>query len=163
MPVYDTTFILNPQLEESGLDSRVQEYINLIGNNGGKMVKENRIGMRRLAYEIENLNQGYYISLVFEGSPDLVNELERRFRLDEGCIRFLTCLYQDFGARRKDKKKKRDKRKLAPEDEQPMEARESAMEERPVETEELSESKPPKTELSEWTDPDTSDSGEELL
>lgn len=106
MPVYDTTFILNPQLEESGLDSRIQEYINLIGNNGGKMVKENRLGMRRMAYMIENLNQGYYVNLIFDGTAGLVNELERRLRLDEACLRFLTCRYQDFSIRRKDKKEK---------------------------------------------------------
>jgi small subunit ribosomal protein S6 len=108
MPVYDTTFILNPQLEESGLDSRIQEYINLIGSNGGKVVKESRMGMRRMAYLIENLNQGYYVNLIFDGSPALVNELERRMRLDEACLRFLTCRYQDFSMRRKEKKEKAD-------------------------------------------------------
>lgn len=106
MPVYDTTFILNPQLEESGLDSRIQEYITLIGSNGGKVVKENRLGMRRMAYMIENLNQGYYVNLIFDGTAGLVNELERRMRLDEACLRFLTCRYQDFSIRRKEKKEK---------------------------------------------------------
>jgi small subunit ribosomal protein S6 len=126
MPLYDTTFILNPQLEESGLDGRIQEYIDLIGGNGGKLVKESRIGMRRLAYEIANLNQGYYVSLVFDGSPELVNELERRLRLDEGCLRFLTCRYQDFSVRRKDAKKKKIK-------EYPSESAEPRVQEQPTE------------------------------
>ncbi|MEZ5357451.1 MAG: 30S ribosomal protein S6 [Candidatus Zixiibacteriota bacterium] len=95
MSVYDTTFVLNPQLEEAGLDQRIKEVVELIGANGGTMVKENRIGMRKLAYEIKKLTQGYYISLVYEGNGALVNELERRFRMDENCLRFLTCLYQE--------------------------------------------------------------------
>ena len=158
MPVYDTTFILNPQLEESGLDSRVQEYINLIGNNGGKMVKESRIGMRRLAYEIQNLNQGYYISLVFDGSPELVTELERRMRLDEGCIRFLTCLYQDFGARRKDKKKKKAKKERPADEQKPQEAQDIPREEASSAADDSAETEPtgPK-------EPDGADTGEELL
>ena len=121
MPVYDTTFILNPQLEESGLDSRIQEYISLIGNNGGKVVKETRLGMRRMAYMIENLNQGYYVNLVFDGSSDLVKELERRMRLDEACLRFLTCLYQDFNLRRKDRKEKAETRIDSDREEEPRE------------------------------------------
>lgn len=129
MPVYDTTFILNPQLEESGLDSRIQEYISLIGNNGGKVVKESRMGMRRMAYMIENLNQGYYVNLIFDGTSELVNELERRMRLDEACLRFLTCKYQDFSIRRNDKKEKAEARREAQHDRR----REQPPEEKPAE------------------------------
>lgn len=104
MTLYDTTFILNPQLEESGLDERVKEAVELVNSHGGKVTKENRIGMRRLAYEIEKLTQGYYVNLVFEGDGKTVKELERRLRLDENCLRFLTCLYKEvseksFGSR----------------------------------------------------------------
>lgn len=95
MSVYDTTFVLNPQLEEAGLDQRVKEVVDLIGANGGTMVKENRLGMRKLAYEINKLTQGYYVSLVYEGEGNLVNELEHRFRMDDNCLRFLTCMYQE--------------------------------------------------------------------
>lgn len=103
MPVYDSTFILNPQLEEGGLETRIKEAADLIASHGGKMVRENRIGMRRMAYEIRKVIQGYYVSLVFEGDRKTVDELERMFRLDEACLRFLTCHYQDF-SRKKDRK-----------------------------------------------------------
>jgi small subunit ribosomal protein S6 len=103
MPVYDSTFILNPQLEEGGLDARIKEAADLITSHGGKIVRENRIGMRRMAYEIQKVIQGYYVSLVFEGNRDTVDELERRFRLDEACLRFLTCHYQDFSRKRERK------------------------------------------------------------
>lgn len=91
MPLYDSTFILNPQLEEGGLDDRVKSLVELVEQGGGKMIRENRIGMRRLAYEIQKLTQGYYISLIYDGPRELVDKLEHRLRLDESCLRFLTC------------------------------------------------------------------------
>lgn len=100
MSVYDSTFILSPQLEESGIDARIKSAIDVIVKNGGKLISENRMGMRRLAYDIQKMSQGYYVSLVFEGTGQTINELERQFRLDEGCVRFLTCHYQDFNRRR---------------------------------------------------------------
>jgi small subunit ribosomal protein S6 len=103
MPVYDSTFILNPQLEEGGLDGHIKEAVDLIAANGGKVIRENRLGMRRMAYEIQKLTQGYYVSLVYEGNNQTVMELERYFRLDESCLRFLTCHYQDF-SRKKERK-----------------------------------------------------------
>ncbi len=99
MPLYDCTFILNPQLEEAALDGCIKKARDLIDGNGGRVVNENRIGMRRLAYEIKKLSQGYYISLVFEGGGRTVGELERQLRLEEGCLRFLTCLAQEVTGR----------------------------------------------------------------
>jgi small subunit ribosomal protein S6 len=97
MPVYDSTFILNPQIEEGGLDARIKEAVDLINANGGKVVKENRMGMRRMAYEIQKLTQGYYVSLVFEGTQTTV-----------------TCHYQDF-SRRRDRKEASEEGSAAPE------------------------------------------------
>jgi small subunit ribosomal protein S6 len=90
--LYDCTFILNPQLEETGLDSYIKDTRDLVGRHSGKVVSEKRFGMRRLAYEIQKLTQGYYVSFIFEGNGDTVRELERHLRLDENCLRFLTCL-----------------------------------------------------------------------
>jgi small subunit ribosomal protein S6 len=165
MPVYDTTFILNPQLEESGLDSRIQEYISMIGNNGGKMVKENRMGMRRMAYMIENLNQGYYVNLIFDGTAELVNELERRMRLDEACLRFLTCRYQDFSIRRKDKRAEAEARKEAEREERREPKAEEKPEEKPEQkpVEPPAETAPTKPETTEEEKSEPERPGDELL
>jgi len=95
MRAYDTTLIINPQLEETGLNGRIAEMVGVIEAQGGRMIKENRIGLRRMAYDIQKLSQGYYVSLVYEGDGALVKELERRLRIDESCLRFLTCQYQE--------------------------------------------------------------------
>ncbi|MCP4566150.1 MAG: 30S ribosomal protein S6 [FCB group bacterium] len=99
MPVYDCTFILNPQLEESVLEGHIKSAKDLIEQQGGKIVTDNRIGMRRLAYEINKLTQGYYVSLVFDGTGEMIKALERQFRLEESVLRFLTCMYKEFEKR----------------------------------------------------------------
>jgi len=119
MPVYDSTFILNPQLEEGGLDDHIKRAVDLVNANNGKMVRENRLGMRRLAYEIQDVTQGYYVSLVFEGGKDTVSALEQMLRMDESCLRFLTCHYQDFSRKKERKETKSDDSKKA---EKPAEA-----------------------------------------
>lgn len=99
MPVYDCTFVLSSQSDEAGLEAQVKSAKDIVERFGGKIVSDNRIGMRRLAYEINKLTQGYYVSLVFEGTGEVIRELEREFRMSETCLRFLTCAFQEFGPR----------------------------------------------------------------
>lgn len=94
MRIYETTFIVNPQADDNTIDSKVKAVTNLISNNGGKIIHENRIGTRRLAYAIQRLTQGYYTSLIFESDPPILPQLERHFKLDEAYIRYLTVLYE---------------------------------------------------------------------
>ncbi|MFH1299837.1 MAG: 30S ribosomal protein S6, partial [Planctomycetota bacterium] len=60
MNLYETTFIVNPQSDDASLDRQVKSITDLITANGGKILKEDRMGTRRLAYEIQGLTQGYY-------------------------------------------------------------------------------------------------------
>ncbi|MFZ5980048.1 MAG: 30S ribosomal protein S6 [Candidatus Zixiibacteriota bacterium] len=94
MRIYETTFIVNPQADDNTIDSKVKAVTNLISNNGGKIIHENRIGTRRLAYTIQRLTQGYYTSLIFESESPVLPQLERHFKLDEAYIRYLTVLYE---------------------------------------------------------------------
>lgn len=102
MPIYDSTIIFHPQIEDAGFDGRIKGAVELIQRYGGTIVNENRYGMRRLAYEIQKTTQGYYIGLVYDAPPAAVTELERWLRLDELCLRFLTCHHKDFSRRRGD-------------------------------------------------------------
>ena len=67
MGTYDTTFIVNPQTDDATIDKGVQSVSDLITSNGGKIIHQDRIGTRRLAYPIKGLTQGYYTTVVFEG------------------------------------------------------------------------------------------------
>jgi len=96
MPVYDCTFVISSQLDETAVEGHVQKAKELVERYGGKVVSEQRLGLRRLAYEVRKCTQGHYVGLVFEGGGETVKELERHFRLDEAFLRYLTCSHQEF-------------------------------------------------------------------
>jgi len=89
---YETTFILAPDLEETDLEKNIERYTKIITGRGGTIEKEDRWGLRRLAYEIKKRTQGHYIQIVHESGPDVPRELERQFTLNESCLRHLTVL-----------------------------------------------------------------------
>ena len=95
MRKYETVFILDPTLEKSTLEEEVKKVEDLIVNRKGKVIKVDRWGTRRLAYPIAKKQQGYYTLIFFEGDGDLVVELERNYRLNESCLRYLTVLSEE--------------------------------------------------------------------
>ena len=94
MRIYETTFIVNPQSDDSTIESKVRAVTDLIAKNGGKIINENRIGTRRMAYAINRLTQGYYTSLIFKAEPVILPKLERMYKLDEAFLRYLTIIYE---------------------------------------------------------------------
>ncbi|UCC44179.1 MAG: 30S ribosomal protein S6 [Candidatus Zixiibacteriota bacterium] len=103
MNLYETTYILNPQSDDATLDRQVKAVNDIIVNNGGKIVHEDRVGTRRMAYEIKDLAQGYYTSTYFEGPGQLPRLLDRHFRLEDQCLRHLTILYEGSVERLKER------------------------------------------------------------
>ena len=94
MGIYDTTFIVNPQIDDAAIDREVKSVSDLITKNGGKIIHEDRFGTRRLAYPIMGLTQGYYTTVIFEGPSRILPVLDRHFKLGEVFVRHLTILYE---------------------------------------------------------------------
>ena len=94
MPRYETTFILSPDLEEAALEKNIERYTGIITGRSGTIVKQERWGIRRLAYHIKKKSTGFYMHLVHESGPDVPRELERQFLLNENCLRHLTVRAQ---------------------------------------------------------------------
>jgi small subunit ribosomal protein S6 len=94
MRLYETTFIVNPQSDDATLDRQVKSVTDLITGNGGKVVKENRMGTRRLAFEVKGLTQGYYTSIIFEGPTGILPQLDRHFKLEDPFVRYLTIQFE---------------------------------------------------------------------
>jgi len=94
MPVYETTFIINPQTDDATIDSQVTAITDLITKNDGKIVYEDRMGTRRLAYEIAGLTQGYYASIYYDAAHGVPSILDRYLRLEEAYIRHLTVVFE---------------------------------------------------------------------
>jgi small subunit ribosomal protein S6 len=86
---YETTFILEPGLDENRLNEeleRVSQWIKELG-------EVQRWGKRRLAYEIGKRRDGIYTLIVHEGSGPMVKEIERRMRLNEAVMRVLSVIH----------------------------------------------------------------------
>lgn len=94
MRYYETTFIVNPQADDATIDRQVQAVSDLIVSNGGKIIFDDRIGTRRLAYPVAGLTQGYFASLIFESTGAIVPILDRYYRIEEPYLRYLTILFE---------------------------------------------------------------------
>lgn len=88
MNKYETVFIINPNVEETGVKSLIEKFSSLI-NNDGKVEKVEELGMRKLAYEIKKHKEGYYVVVTFEANPELIRELERIYRITDEVIKFI--------------------------------------------------------------------------
>ena len=88
MRMYETIYIVKPDLaddESKALNAKVQE---IIGAASGEIKKLEDWGLRKLAYPINKVNRGRYMYLRYDGSPELIAELERRLRLDDRILRY---------------------------------------------------------------------------
>lgn len=95
MKRYETVFILDSSLDKAILDEEVKKVEDLITSREGKVIRVDGWGTRRLAYPIAKKQQGYYTLIVFEGESNLTEELERSYRLNEYCLRWLTVACEE--------------------------------------------------------------------
>jgi small subunit ribosomal protein S6 len=94
MKLYELTVIIDSSSDESSLQSEIEKIENRITGSGGKIHKLDRWGVKRLAYEIDKHNQGYYVFFLFECDPGLTSELERNMKINDNILRFLTVSSQ---------------------------------------------------------------------
>lgn len=87
---YELMFIVRPDMTEEDQDKLISTLDNAVNSSGGKIHNVEKMGKRRLAYTVRKFNDGVYILLTFEGSGGLVHELERRLRVSEPVIKFLS-------------------------------------------------------------------------
>lgn len=90
MHKYEVMFIIRPDTAEEEMDKVVSQMEGHVTAAGGKMEKVEKIGRRRLAYRVHRHREGFYVRFVFESEPPAVNELERRMRVADAVIKFLT-------------------------------------------------------------------------
>jgi small subunit ribosomal protein S6 len=87
---YEVTYIIRPNLEETEVDARVEQLAELLKQGGGEVVGEiEKMGKRRLAYEIDDVREGYYVVMKFKSEPAPAKELERQMKLNEDVMRAL--------------------------------------------------------------------------
>ena len=93
---YEVTYILRPGLEEAEVDERADAIAEGVKTRGGEIVGElEKLGKRRLAYEIDDVREGYYVVMHFKSNADQAKELERRLRLNDDVLRQIVIRKDD--------------------------------------------------------------------
>ena len=85
---YEVVFILNPNLDEEATAAMVAKFKTLVEQNG-TLAEVEEWGKRRLAYPINDKNDGYYVLMTFTSAPSFPLELDRIFRITDGVVRSL--------------------------------------------------------------------------
>jgi small subunit ribosomal protein S6 len=88
--VYETMFILRPDLGDEQVEQAINKYQNLLKEHGAEDLQIQNRGKRRLAYEIKKHRDGIYIQFNYTGPGTAIALVERAMRLSEEVIRYLT-------------------------------------------------------------------------
>ncbi|HLS67212.1 MAG TPA: 30S ribosomal protein S6 [Pseudogracilibacillus sp.] len=86
---YEIMYIIRPDLEEEARNELVERFSTILTDNGAEVEKVDEVGSRRLAYEIENYRDGYYVVINFKGDSNAVNEFDRQAKFSDDIIRHM--------------------------------------------------------------------------
>ncbi len=95
MKHYELLFVVKPTLTEEEVQGRLAFVKDVLTKNGAEIKTVDEMGVRKLAYEIEKCERGYYFVLYFTAPPASIDEVLRNLRLDENIIRFLNVKYEN--------------------------------------------------------------------
>lgn len=87
---YELMFIVRPDMAEEDLDKLIATLEAAVPASGGAVKSVDKMGKRRLAYTVRKFHEGMYVLMTVEGSGATVHELERRLRVTEPVIKFIT-------------------------------------------------------------------------
>ncbi len=83
-------FIVRPDVEEADLDKLIEGFSGNVTAGGGEVKSVEKMGRRRLAYTVQKFNDGFYVLMTIAAEGSLITEIERRLRVSEPVIKFLT-------------------------------------------------------------------------
>jgi small subunit ribosomal protein S6 len=110
MRIYENLFIVKPDATEEEIDHLVDQMSKNVTTAGGTIDKIDKWGKRRLAYKIDKNREGSYVLMQFTAEPSTVKEFERRLRVQDSVIKFLTVRIDETLKRLDKRKKEREKR-----------------------------------------------------
>jgi small subunit ribosomal protein S6 len=93
MTCYETLFVVKPTLTEEEIAAQIAKVKDVLAKEGAELVGTNEMGMRKLAYQVEKHNRGYYTVLFYKAAGSTIHELERNLKINEDIIKFLTVKY----------------------------------------------------------------------
>lgn len=94
---YETIMILNPDLTEENIESAIKEYVHhiihgdiLAGKIPAFVHKIDKIGKKKLAYDVKDKSEGWYIQFIYRTQPERIIQLEKFLRNDDNVLKFIT-------------------------------------------------------------------------
>jgi len=87
---YETIVILRPNSGEEEINRVIETTTQIIKDEKGTIIEENKWGMKKLAYLIKKESLGYYVYIDYAGTPAAVLEIERKFRIDDVVLKYMT-------------------------------------------------------------------------
>ena len=88
--LYEVMFIVRPDVADEEVDKLISGFSTTVTNGGGTVKSTEKMGRRKLAYLVRKFNDGNYVLLTIEANGPTVLELERRLRVSEPVIKFIT-------------------------------------------------------------------------
>src|SRR4030095_4193658 len=110
MRIYEELFIVKPDAPEEEADQLIEQLRVQLTSAGATVDKIDKWGKRRLAYRVDKYREGNYVLFQFSSEPTVVRELERRLRVSDIVLKFLTVRIDETLKRLDKRKKERDKR-----------------------------------------------------
>lgn len=95
MNKYETIFIINPNIESADVERIIEDVQNLITGSEGTVIKVEKWGKKRLAYEVRKNRDGFFVFIIFESDPQFIQRLGRYYGLTEEIIKNMTVKAED--------------------------------------------------------------------
>lgn len=117
MRIYEELYILKPDTAEEDIEASVEQIRQIVTTAGGTIDKVDKWGIRKLACRVGKQSEGYYVLVQFSSTPETVRELERRLRVSDIVLKYLTVRIDEklkWLEKRKKIREKRAARKPAP-------------------------------------------------
>jgi len=92
---YETIFIIPADLTEDEINALIERYQSIITKNKGMVIKVEKWGKRKMAYEIKKQIRGFYVLMDLVSDNAVITELERNFKIDEKILKFMTIKKED--------------------------------------------------------------------
>ena len=89
MNKYEVMYIIKPTVEAEARAAVIEKFSQVITANGGTVESVEELGMKKLAYEINYIGEGFYVLVNFTADAALPAELERNFRINENIMRYI--------------------------------------------------------------------------
>jgi small subunit ribosomal protein S6 len=86
---YEVVYVIRPDLDEENTTAVIDRFSELVKTQGGEVLNIDKWGKRRLAFEVKDFREGFYVIMHMNAEPQVADELDRVFKITDSIIRFI--------------------------------------------------------------------------